>query len=208
MWRNDARSFGMTAILFHWAIAALFLAQLPLGVATQATADRPALQFELYQWHKSLGFLILALSLLRLAWAIYGPRPAGSADLGPLERAAAGWAHGALYAATVAVPLTGWAIASASPLRIPTYLFDLLVVPPLPLGVSDAAEAAWSYAHAALAYAAAALAVLHIAAALRHHFVLRDGVLLRMLRPRPRLPASSSLQAALTPPCDRRPRRS
>lgn len=188
IWRIDGASFGATAILFHWVVAALFLVQLPLGYVMQAMADQPALQFDLYQWHKSIGFLILAVSILRIAWAAIGTHPAPSARLRPWEKAAAQWVHAALYGATLMVPLTGWAIASASPLRIPSYVFDLIVVPPLPLTVSDAAEAGWSTTHAILAYAAAAVAALHILAALRH-MALGDGVLMRMIRPSRRRPS-------------------
>lgn len=183
MWRNDRHSYGVVSILFHWVIAALFLCQLPLGYLTQATPDHPALQFELYQWHKSVGFLILALAIPRLIWAVAAGRPAPPADLTPSERGAARAAHIALYALTVIVPLAGWAVVSTSPLRIPSYVFNLFVMPNLPLAVSNASEALWSSVHAFLAYAAGFIAAVHILAALRHHFRFKDDVLIRMLRP-------------------------
>jgi cytochrome b561 len=68
-------------------------------------------------------------------------------------------------------------------LEIPSFAFNLVVVPHLPLAKSDAAEALWSWAHALSAYAGAALAAGHSAAALRHHFLLRDDTLRRMIRP-------------------------
>lgn len=61
--------------------------------------------------------------------------------------------------------------------------FNLFVMPNLPLAESDAAESFWTSAHWYLAYAGAALVALHVAAALRHHFLLRDGVLTRMITP-------------------------
>jgi cytochrome b561 len=183
MWRNDRESYGLVSILFHWVIAVLFLCQLPLGYLTQATPNYPALQFELYQWHKSVGFLILALAVPRLIWAVTAGRPAASEGLTPSESAAARAAHICLYAATIAVPLAGWAVVSTSPLRIPSYAFNLFVVPNLPLAVSNASEALWSSIHAFLAYAAGFIAVVHILAALRHHFHFKDDVLIRMLRP-------------------------
>jgi cytochrome b561 len=175
------RGYGHTAIAFHWTVAALFLGQIARGYATQATADAPALQFSLYQWHKSIGFAVLALAVLRIAWTVAVPQPASAEELAPLERLLARSTRLVLYAATLLVPLTGWAIASSSPLRIPSYVFDLVLVPPLPLPVSEGAEAAWSSAHALLAYCTGVLALAHATAALRHHFILRDGVLARML---------------------------
>ncbi|MBN9134961.1 MAG: cytochrome b/b6 domain-containing protein, partial [Phyllobacterium sp.] len=79
------------------------------------------------------------------------------------------------------IPLTGWALASSSPLQIPTYAFNLLVIPPLPLTISDQAEAFWTASHAWLAYLSAIVAAAHILAALHHHFWKKDIVLLRML---------------------------
>lgn len=185
MLRNSETAYGWVSILFHWTVALLFLLQLPLGYMTQASEGRPALQFELYQWHKSVGFLILAIAVPRLIWALVAGRPRLPDTLTPSERAAAQAAHVLLYAATVLVPLAGWAVASTSPLAIPSYVFNLVVVPSLPLAPSDTAEAVWSSIHAFLAYGAGFLIVVHALAALRHHFRFHDEVLLRMIRPGP-----------------------
>jgi cytochrome b561 len=154
---------------------------MPLGYLTQATRDQPALQFELYQWHKSIGFLILFLAGLRLLWAIINPKPRLADTIQPSERSAARAVHVSLYLLTVLVPLAGWAVVSTSPLQIPSYAFNLVVVPNLPLAISSHAEGLWSSIHGFLAYAAAFLAAVHIIAALRHHFHFRDGTLLRIL---------------------------
>ncbi|MCR4268170.1 cytochrome b [Nitratireductor sp. ZSWI3] len=176
-------AYGLTAIIFHWLVGLLFLVQIPLGYLTQAVASRPALQFDLYQWHKSVGFLILALALLRLAWRLLTKSPAPPEGLPHWELAAARLAQALLLLLTVVVPLTGWLIASTSPLRIPSYVFNLVVVPHLPLTPSQDADRLWSSLHAYLAYAAGLLALVHIGAALWHHFLLRDETLSRMLPP-------------------------
>jgi cytochrome b561 len=79
------------------------------------------------------------------------------------------------------VPLAGWAIASTSPLQIPSFAFDLVVVPDLPLARSDAMEAFWSQTHALLAYGAGLLALAHAGAAIHHHLMRGDATLERML---------------------------
>ncbi|MET3794183.1 cytochrome b [Aquamicrobium terrae] len=183
MWRNTQAGYGLAAQVLHWLIALLFACQLALGYLTQASADDPALQFRLYQWHKSLGFLILALALLRLGWWAIGIRPAPAGHMGRLERLAAYAAHSLLLGLTIVVPLAGWAVVSASPLAIPSYAFDLVVIPNLPLAASDAAEAFWSRVHALLAYGTGLLALGHALAALHHHFLRRDDTLRRMVRP-------------------------
>lgn len=178
--RQTAKPYDALAMGLHWVIAALFLGQVWLGFAMERVKSM-ALQFELIQWHKSFGFLILALAVLRLLWrAVKGPAPAAP-GLSPVERWAARFVQGALMALTVAAPLAGWALASTSTLRIPSFAFNLVVVPHLPLAPSEQAEAFWREVHGLLAYAALALALGHIAAALRHGLVLRDGVLARML---------------------------
>lgn len=182
MLRNGNDSFGLVAILFHWVIAGLFIGQLTLGLTTQWVHSM-ALQFTLIQWHKSFGFLILGLSVLRLAWAGIQPRPNAVATLGTLERRAAVLVQGLLYALLLAVPLAGWALVSSSTLDVPSFAFNLVIIPDLPLARSETTEKFWREIHQWLAYGAAAVAAGHIVAALRHHFWLGDSVLKRMLRP-------------------------
>lgn len=174
------RAYSPVSISFHWAIAALFLGQILLGFSMERVKSM-ALQFELIQWHKSFGFLILALAVLRLCWRIVAGAPAADASLGRIERLAAATVQGALLALTLIVPLAGWALASTSTLGIPSFVFDLVLIPPLPLTPSAEAEAFWREAHELLAYSALLLVAGHAAAALRHHFLLRDNVLGRMV---------------------------
>ena len=114
MWRNTDDGYGLGAILLHWIVAALFLVQLPLGYLGVAAEDTPALQLDLYWWHKSVGFVILAISLVRVLWVLSQRQPALGEDISPSERSAAKWAHVALYLATLGVPMTGWAVVSTA----------------------------------------------------------------------------------------------
>lgn len=181
MLRNTRTSYGAVAIALHWTIALLFFGQIALGFLTQAVADHPRLQFDLYQWHKSFGFLVLALALSRLAWSLSGVRPLPLAGMPQWEAAAARTVHLLLLTLTVAVPLAGWMIASTSPLQIPSFAFDLVLIPDLPLTRSDAMEAFWSRTHALLAYGAGLLALAHAGAAIHHHAMCEDATLARML---------------------------
>jgi cytochrome b561 len=183
MLRNSETGYGLVAIAFHWLIALMFLGQVGLGLFMTGLEPDDPLIFPLYQWHKSIGLSILLLALVRLAWRLVGPVPALPAAMAGWERLAAKLAHVALYAALIAIPLTGWALVSASPLNIPTFAFNLVVVPHLPVPVSDGWENFWTSVHDLLANAALAVALVHIAAAIRHEFILRDGLLSRMVRP-------------------------
>lgn len=181
MLRGSGNAYGFFAILLHWSIALLILALLALGyIMTRPDID-PALQFSLFQWHKSFGMLVLALALVRaVQWAM-SVKVAPVASLSALERVLSSTTHKLLLVLGVLVPLAGWAIASVSPLGIPTFMFDLFIVPHLPLAQSEGAETLWSEAHATLAYTLLCLVVLHALAAFYHHLWRRDDVLMRML---------------------------
>lgn len=182
MLRNTNTRYGWASIGLHWLIALLFIGQFGLGlvmirIASQRTA------FELIQLHKSFGFLLLGLVLVRIGWRLGNANPELPEEVGPLERKAAPAVHLLLYATQLAVPLSGWVLVSVSVLEIPSMPFKLFVMPHLPVGVSEQAEDFWILSHKWLAYAAIALVVLHMLAALRHHFWLRDVVLVRMISP-------------------------
>lgn len=180
MWRNSVKSYGLVARVLHWAIALLFISQICLGLATQSSYIDPGIQFSLYQWHKSVGFLVLLLALIRCGWFFINIRPEALAGESRLEKLAARSAHFVLLALTLIIPLTGWALVSSSTLGIPSFVFDLFVMPNLPLTPSDSGEAFWSWVHAILGWGASALVFLHAFAALYHHFVRKDDTLRRM----------------------------
>lgn len=173
--------YGFVAICLHWLIAGLVLGLVAVGFSMRSDSIDPALQFSLYQWHKSFGLLALALAGLRLLLWLVAGRAAPDPDLGIIERRVSTATHLLLGVLCLLVPLAGWAVASTTTLNIPTFLFNLVVIPPLPMARSADAEGFWSWVHAITAYALLGLAALHAAAALFHHLVRRDGVLMRML---------------------------
>jgi cytochrome b561 len=182
MLRNTDHSWGLVSILFHWTMAGLFFGQFWLGWYMQGVRNLID-QYHLYQWHKSFGFLILGLAGLRLLWAVTSRRPKLPEGMPDAERSLARGSHIVLYLALILVPMTGWAVVSASPLPISSWFFGLFAVPSLPTGISLHTEQLWSSLHGFLAYAAIFLVGVHVLAALRHHFRNRDGVLRRMLWP-------------------------
>lgn len=182
MLRNSSTGYGWIAILFHWTIAILIIGQWGLGWAMEHLAG-PRSAFGLIQWHKSVGLLILALALLRLSWRLVNPRPLLPGGMSLFEKLAAGSVHRGLYWLMLLLPLSGWALVSASVLEIPTYAFYLFVMPDLPLERSDAAEAFWTTTHIVLGWILLAIVAAHVLAALRHHFLLHDTVLKRIIRP-------------------------
>ena len=181
MLRNDKAGFGWVTIVLHWTIAAIILALLALGFVMSRVPIDPALQFSLYQWHKSLGFTALGLAAIRALWHVVEPRPQPPAGLSALEQRAGSVTHILLIGLALAVPFAGWAVASTSTLNIPSFYFNWFVIPHLPMAKSAPAEDFWTLVHMTLAYLLLAFVAFHALAALYHHFARRDDVLVRML---------------------------
>ena len=162
---------------FHWLVAALILAQFVLGWLAASWPLSPT-KLSLFVWHKSIGMLVLALVTLRLVCRLATRAPALPPDMPGWERVAAHASHVLLYLLMVAMPLSGWVVSSAS--GVPFKIFRQLPLPAIVAVDKHTAELA-ALVHFLLGVAFAALLVVHVAAALRHHFVKRDEVLVRML---------------------------
>lgn len=177
--------YDAVAIALHWMIAVAVAAQLAMGWSMTAMRPGTYLQFQLYQAHKSVGMTILALSLLRLGWRLLHVPPPLPAAMPAWERRLAKVSHITLYALLLGLPLSGWAVVSASPLNIPTVLYGAMPLPHIPFLASlpnkSAAEPILKGVHEAGVWMLIALLTAHIGAALRHHFLLRDNVLVRMV---------------------------
>ena len=173
--------YTATAKLLHWVLALALITALGLGLYMVSLSFSPQ-RLKLYNWHKWLGVSILVLSLLRLGWRLAHKPPALPAAM---QAAMPRWqhlahhgTHHALYALFLIVPLLGWAYSSAA--GFPIVFLGLIALPDWVAASPELAETLKPL-HQWSAYALAALIVLHIAAALKHQFIDRDGLLLRML---------------------------
>ena len=191
--RNTQNGWGWLARLLHWVMGLAIIGLLAVGfymVEMLGTdSDSLLLRLQLTQTHKSIGFTVFVLAVLRVIWRIMNKTPSLPTGMGTLEKALAHGGHTALYIAMFALPISGWLMATSSPLndsdayiQIKNMVFGLFELPdPYPKGDKSTSEF-WGSVHA---YTAAVLAVLllgHVAAALKHHFVNRDSVLRRMIR--------------------------
>ncbi len=180
-----AKRYTSVAIALHWTIAVLILGMIAAGWwmtrGEETGAAAPGtLRFAVFQLHKSVGVSILLLSVARLAWRLFNPPPPRPPGIPAWEKAISGVVHWVFYGLMIVLPLTGWALVSASPTGFPTILFGLLAWPHLPLPVSDEVAGAFDATHAALAWIALALVALHAGAALKHQLFDRMSVLARM----------------------------
>ena len=174
-------SYTKTAMALHWLIALAIVAMLASGWSFDFFTD-DGTKFALIRLHKSLGVTILLLTLFRILWRLAHQAPSLPASLPLWEIKGAKIAHVLLYVASLALPLSGWAMVSASPRNIPTVLFGLVPWPQLPLlqtleHKKEIAERLGDL-HGIGGVLLALLIAGHAAAALRHHFILRNDVLL------------------------------
>jgi cytochrome b561 len=163
--------YSGVAIVFHWVIALLVILNLAIGLLAPLRGWMPG--------HKSIGITVLALTLARVAWRLVHRPPPLPARTPAWEKGVAHATHWTLYALLLAMPLTGWAMVSGSTKRRPLDWFGAFDIPYLP--VSTNVGGLGHDAHGVLGWLMLALVVLHVAAALRHHLILRDTVLARML---------------------------
>ena len=174
--RNTAETYGSLSRFLHWAIVLLILPQYFLVEAAEELPNGLE-KLQLMTWHKSLGMLVLLLALVRIAWKVMNkglPGPIGAA----WQRKAAAAGHGLLYLLILAQPLTGWIISSSA--NYPVTLFNWFQFPAI-VGENHDLHELMEEVHEVLFFTLLAVAAVHVAAALYHHFVLRDGVLRRML---------------------------
>jgi cytochrome b561 len=159
----------------HWLMAACILAMLFIGVAMVSTV-KPA-HLTLVSLHKPLGIAILILAVLRIAVRLVSRAPGLPADLPAPMKLAASLSHYLLYALMIAMPLIGWGMVSAG--GYPVVLLGGVRLPAI-LPQSDLLHAALWSAHQVLALAFFAVILLHVAAALFHGLIRRDGVFASM----------------------------
>ncbi len=172
---NTSTRYTPVAIVLHWLLALAIVCAFGVGLYMADLPFSPT-RLKLYNWHKWAGVTILALSALRLLWRLTH-RPPADLPMPAWQANAAHVTHFLLYAAFFAVPLTGWAMSSAK--GFPIVWFGVLPLPDFVPKDHDLGELL-EQVHAWLAYGLAALVLAHVAAALKHQLIDRDGLMSRM----------------------------
>jgi cytochrome b561 len=172
--------YNGVSMLLHWVLALAILVAFVVGLQFEDMPLSPS-KIKLINYHKWAGVAILFLSLLRLVWRITHRPPALPAAI---EQAMPSWqlkayhgTHHLMYLLFFAVPLLGWAYSSAK--GYPIVWFGVLPLPDLVAPNKELAEVL-EEAHGAAAFGLMALVALHVAAALKHQFIDKDGLLERM----------------------------
>ncbi len=178
---QSARTYSPVARTIHWTVAVLVAVQAPIGILMAYRGNTldiwDATTNNLYSTHKLLGFLLLWIVLLRLAYRLWHGVPPPEPTLEPWQRMGSQLVHGLLYALLIAMPILGWLGVSLYP------ALDIFGLFPLPALTGEDQEAAARVLtiHAWLAWLLITLIIGHAGMALCHHFIRKDGVLRRML---------------------------
>lgn len=189
MIENTQQRYGAVAVALHWLMAALLIGLAAIGLYMVRLPDAgfDTVKISLIFSHKELGMLALALAALRLAWRVGNELPRLTERLPEWQKVAARFVHLSFYALMFGVPISGWLMSSAS--GFPVTFLGLFKLPDL-IGYDNYLLDVLVAVHKWLAYALVALIGLHAAAALRHHFILRDDTLRKML---PSVPEAASV---------------
>lgn len=178
---NTKTHYGLVAIIFHWTIAILVITNIVIGLYM---ASLPEVGFNMKKitlifTHKEIGIGVLFLVALRLMWRLINTLPTFPSSLPAWQKIAASAVHWSLYGFLFAMPITGWLMSSAAGLPISfAKIFDL----PNLISMNQNLIPFYQSVHKWIGYALIATLCLHISAALRHHFIFKDTILIRMLK--------------------------
>jgi cytochrome b561 len=177
---NTSLRYGAVAMALHWLMAGLLIFLIVLGLYMVSLPDAgfTTRKIVLILYHKENGIYALALVTLRLAWRINNVLPKLVDTIPDWQKVTARFVHLVLYGLMFALPITGWLMSSAA--GIPVYLLGTYVLPDL-VAANDHMFHVYIAIHKWLSYALIACVLLHAGAALRHHLLLRDETLKKML---------------------------
>lgn len=176
---ESAGRYSRGAIILHWLIALLIIGNV---VGASVAEDMPREDAMVIMGsHKAIGILILLLTVLRIIWRLTHRPPPLAESLKAWEAALARVTHSLFYILMIAVPVAGWGLHSAFSQGKPVSIFGLFDFPALPVGSDKPTIGLFNDLHELTATAMIVLVVLHLAGALKHQFLDRDGTLARML---------------------------
>lgn len=164
--------FPLPLIALHWLTLALIAAAYVAAQLREAFEHTPT-EAVVQHWHTVLGITVLGLVALRLLVRAFTRAPAIEPAPPRWQARAATLVHGALYGLMVALPLTGWLMVNADGETVNWFGQSL----PVLVGASRRLAHTIKDVHEAIANAGYALIGLHAAAALFHHYVVRDNTL-------------------------------
>ncbi|NJR72450.1 MAG: cytochrome b [Gammaproteobacteria bacterium] len=167
--------YSTTAIIFHWLMAILIFVALAMGLYMVDLRISPD-KLKLYAWHKWIGVTVFVLAAFRLWWRLYQPPPPPPA-MPHWQLVAANVTHYFFYALFFLIPISGWLFSSAKGFQ--TVYLGIIPLPDL-IDKNDEIAPIIKSVHMYAGYLLGGLLALHTAAALKHQFMDKDGLMQRM----------------------------
>jgi cytochrome b561 len=169
--------YTRTNIIFHWLLAAIMIIAFVVGRLMTDMHFSP-LKLKVFSWHKWLGVTILGLVTLRLIARLISGAPAYPDNMPLWQQRLANWMHGLLYLLMFTVPLSGYFYTLSA--GYPVVYFGMIELPVL-MPADPALKPTLELTHEVLTKILAAAFFVHVAAALKHLFINKDGMFQRML---------------------------
>lgn len=168
--------YDPVARALHWGMAAAIMALWVVGHMIDAL-PKGSMRSEVVGLHKAIGVIVLVLAVGRLAWRVARPQPALPSSMPSAEQLLAKLGHVALYVLMLAIPIDGILMSQSAGRDVVVFGLTLPVLVAKNAGLNDIFKAG----HGLLGWALAVVLAGHVAAALRHHLILKDAILRRML---------------------------
>ena len=184
MLKNTESGYGSLHRALHWLMAIMVIGMIGVGIYIHGldanNAAEAPIKTQLGALHKATGMVILLLVALRAGWVMANPRPGLPDSVPRWQRIIAKATHHGMYLLMFAMPLSGYVMSSY--VLKPVSIYGLFEIPPLFADKNiDMAKAVFAV-HETLAFILLTLIVLHIGVALKHHFIDKDNILMRMLK--------------------------
>lgn len=176
--RRMTEGYTRTAIVLHWMTAALIVSGFGLGLYMEDLPLSPV-KLRLFSYHKWIGVTVFLLAVCRLSWRAFHPAPPLPEKMPAWERLAARSTHFMLYGLMLIIPVSGWLMSSAHGFQ--TVYLGVLPLPDLLEKNKETAELLETV-HSVLNKGMLLLVLGHASAALKHHFIDKDDILIRMIR--------------------------
>jgi cytochrome b561 len=177
---NTNERYGMVAICVHWLMAVVLITLVGSGLYMVSLPDAgfDKTKIQLILFHKQLGVLALGAVALRFVWRLGNALPSLVETLAEWQKVSARFVHLSFYVLMFALPMSGWVMSSAA--AIPVSVFGLFTLPDL-VSPDEHLFRVLIDIHRWLGYALIACLCVHVGAAVRHHVVLKDDTLRKML---------------------------
>lgn len=182
--KNTPSSYGLVSRANHWITAFAFIMAIVIGIYAEEFMEKGPDRGELFQLHFSLGVSIFSLMLIRMLWLKISPNPEPIGD-NRQEIVLAHIVKGFLYLSMLALPISGYIMVDLKGVDI--NVFGQFVLPHLfEADKESTLRAIAKTLHVWGGFAITGVLLLHIAGALKHHFILKDETLRRMLGKSPK----------------------